>query len=92
MLLLEEKIQEKTRKDFSIGSNSLLIFCNKAFDIYKKGSAERKRKIVQLISSNFSYDGSNLHLEPKPVFKYLMKIPKDKKILPELGSNQQPTG
>ena len=92
MLLLEEKIQEKTRKDFSIGSNSLLIFCNKAFDIYKKGSAEQKRKIVQLISSNFSYDGSNLHLEPKPVFKYLMEIPKDNKKLPELGSNQQPTG
>ena len=79
-------------KQFYEESNLLLSFCSNAFDVFKKGSAEQKRKIVQILCSNFSYNGEKLVIELKPAFETIVQNSIDMKKLPRLDSNQQPLG
>ena len=91
-LFLEEQEMLKATKTFFVQSNLLLNFCKDCHTAFLKGNAEQKRKIVKMVCSNFSYDGSNIVIEPNPIFKAVIKNGLSNKKLPELGSNQQPTG
>lgn len=91
-LILEEQEMLKITKTFFERSNSLLDFCKCCHNAFLKGNAEQKRRIVKIVCSNFSYDGENLVIEPKPIFKAVIKNSLSNKKLPRLDSNQQPTG
>ena len=91
-LILEEQEVLKTTKTFFEQSNQLLEFCKDCHSAFLKGNAELKRKIIKIVCSNFSYDGSNIVIEPNPIFKAVIKNSLSNKKLPRLGSNQQPTG
>ena len=91
-LFFEEQELLKATETFFVQSNSLLEFCKDCHRAFLQGNAEQKRKIVQMVCSNFSYDGLKLDIVPNPVFKVIIKNSLSKKKLPELGSNQQPTG
>ena len=53
--------------------NQLLDFCKDCHSAFLKGNAELKRKIIKIVCSNFSYDGSNIVIEPNPIFKAVIK-------------------
>ncbi len=89
-LVLEEQEMLKATKTFFIQSNLLLNFCKDCHSAFLKGNAEQKRKIVQMVCSNFSYDGETLDIVPNPVFKVIIKNNLSNKKLPRLDSNQQP--
>ena len=91
-LIIEEQEAIKIDKTFFEQSNQLLEFCKDCHSAFLKGNAEQKRKIVKMVCSNFSYDGSNIVIEPNPIFKAVIKNSLNNKKLPRLGSNQQPTG
>ena len=91
-LILEEQEVLKTTKTFFEQSNQLLEFCKDCHSAFLKGNAELKRKIIKIVCSNFSYDGSNIVIEPNPIFKAVIKNSLCNKKLPRLDSNQQPTG
>ncbi len=91
-LIIEEQEITKNTKTFFEQSNLLLEFCKDCNNAFFKENAEQKRTIVKIVCSNFSYNGSKLIIEPTPVFKYIIKSNLNKKILPRLDSNQQPTG
>ena len=73
----------KATKTFFVQSNLLLNFCKDCHSAFLKGNAEQKRKIVKMVCSNFSYDGSNIVIEPNPIFKAAIKNNLSNKILPE---------
>ena len=53
------------------------------------------RKTIQLLNyvlQNLTIDGENVYYDYKPPFDIFAKGLNRKKILPRLGSNQQPTG
>ena len=91
-LIIEEQEVLKTTKTFFEQSNQLLEFCKDCHSAFLKGNAELKRKIIKIVCSNFSYDGSNIVIEPNPIFKAVIKNGLSNKKLPRLDSNQQPTG
>ena len=91
-LILEEQEVLKTTKTFFNQSNCLLEFCQDCHSAFLKGNADLKRKIIKIVCSNFSYDGSNIVIEPNPIFKAVIKNSLSNKKLPRLDSNQQPTG
>ena len=72
-LILEEQEVLKTTKTFFEQSNQLLEFCKDCHSAFLKGNAELKRKIIKIVCSNFSYDGSNIVIEPNPIFKAVIK-------------------
>lgn len=57
MLLLEEQDLFNATKTFYEQSNTLLEFCKNCHNAFLKGNAEMRRKIIQIVCSNFSYDG-----------------------------------
>lgn len=89
-LYFEEQELLKATETFFIQSNSLLEFCKDCHNAFLRGNAEQKRKIVQMVCSNFSYDGETLDIVPNPVFKVIIKNNLSNKKLPRLDSNQQP--
>lgn len=89
-LVMEEHEIQKATKDFYEQSNSLLRFCNDCYKAFLDGSAEQKRKIINIVCSNFTYDGEILYIEPIPAFKVIMQNAQNIKKLPRLDSNQQP--
>ena len=91
-LILEEQELLKITKTFFEQSNCLLEFCKNCHRAFLKANPEQKRRIVQIVCSNFSYDGENIIIEPNQVFKTIIKSGLNKKKLPRLDSNQQPTG
>ena len=91
-LFFEEQELLKATKTFFVQSNCLLDFCKDCHSTFLRGDAEVKRKIVQMVCSNFSYDGETLDIVPNPVFKVIIKNNLSNKKLPRLDSNQQPTG
>ena len=91
-LYIEEQELLKATETFFIQSNQLLEFCKDCYRAFLQGDAEIKRKIVQMVCPNFSYDGSNIVIEPNPIFKAVIKNSLSNKKLPRLDSNQQPTG
>ena len=91
-LYLEEQELLKATETFFVQSNSLLEFCKNCHSAFLRGNTEQKRKIVKIVCSNFSYDGSNIVIEPNPVFKVIIKNSISNKKLPRLDSNQQPLG
>ena len=86
-LVLEEQEMLKATKTFFVQSNLLLNFCKDCHSAFLKGNAEQKRKIVKMVCSNFSYDGSNIVIEPNPIFKAVIKNSLSNKKLPEMDSN-----
>lgn len=82
-LVLEEQEMLKATKTFFVQSNLLLNFCKDCHSAFLKGNAEQKRKIVKMVCSNFSYDGSNIVIEPNPIFKAVIKNGLCNKKLPE---------
>ncbi len=91
-LFLEEQELLKATKTFFVQSNCLLNFCKDCHSAFLKGTAEQKRKIVQMVCSNFSYDGEKLDIVPNLVLKVIIKNNLSNKKLLRLDSNQQPTG
>ena len=89
-LYIEEQELLKATETFFLQSNQLLDFCKDCHRAFLQGDAETKRKIVQMVCSNFSYDGSNIVIEPNPIFKAVIKNSLNNKKLPRLDSNQQP--
>ena len=83
-LILEEQEVLKTTKTFFEQSNQLLEFCKDCHSAFLKGNAELKRKIIKIVCSNFSYDGSNIVIEPNPIFKAVIKNGLSNKKLPRL--------
>ena len=72
-LYIEEQELLKATETFFIQSNQLLEFCKDCYRAFLQGDAEIKRKIVQMVCPNFSYDGSNIVIEPNPIFKAVIK-------------------
>ena len=91
-LILEEQEVLKTTKTFFEQSNQLLEFCKDCHSAFLKGNAELKRKIIKIVCSNFSYDGSNIVIEPNPIFKAVIKNGLSNKKLLGWDSNLQPFG
>lgn len=87
-LILEEQEVIKNTKIFFEQSNQLLEFCKDCHKAFLKGNAEQKRKIVKIVCSNFSYDGSNIVIEPNPIFKAVIKNSLCNKKLPEPSLNR----
>ena len=83
-LIIEEQEAIKIDKTFFEQSNQLLEFCKDCHSAFLKGNAEQKRKIVKMVCSNFSYDGSNIVIEPNPIFKAVIKNSLSNKKLPRL--------
>ncbi len=72
-LFLEEQELLKATETFFEQSNCLLEFCKNCHRAFLQGNAEQKRKIVQIVCSNFSYDGETLDIVPNSVFKVNIK-------------------
>ena len=89
-LIIEEQEVIKITKTFFEQSNQLLEFCKDCHRAFLEGNADLKRKIIKIVCSNFSYDGSNIVIEPNSIFKAVIKNSLSNKKLPRLDSNQQP--
>ena len=72
---LVNKLQtlNKSSQNFYECSNLLLNFCKNAQRLFLDGSPEKKRQILSMVCSNFSYKDGKLVVELKSVFDFLIK-------------------
>lgn len=54
-------------------ANLILELAKRAHELFKVQNADQKRKLVELLLSNCSYNGENIDLELKPVFSMIIK-------------------
>ena len=50
----------------------ILELAKRATELFKSQNAEQKRKMIDLIVSNYSYKDGNIDLALKPVFQHIM--------------------
>lgn len=72
---LEIKRQTVLQGDsvFIKNAENLLELCKNAYNYYLKQNNEQKREMLNLLCSNFSYDGENLDMELKSTFEPMFK-------------------
>jgi DNA invertase Pin-like site-specific DNA recombinase len=63
----------KNNKYFIEDVSRVFELCKNASTLYLNGNDEEKRKLVNLLCSNFSWDGENLHIELKSAFGEILK-------------------
>ena len=64
----------KTNDTFREGSNLLLNILKDLPQLFLQGNKIEKKKILNLIGSNFIYEDGNLHIELTSVFHYLLNF------------------
>lgn len=112
LLVIKLDALNKANKDYLINSSSILELCKDAHSMFLSKLPEERRKLLNLVCSNFSFDNEKLNVELISPFNDIFKanqqkladviditrvsdskiVELDKKILPRLDSNQQPTG
>lgn len=70
----------KNNKYFIEDVGRVLELCKNASTLYLNETDEEKRKLVNILCSNLSWDGENLHIELKSAFGQLLKNAKLEKI------------
>ena len=73
-LMIRTQSYHKTGFDILHHSVRLFELMENAVDIYKGGSFEKKRNFINMICSNFYYDGENLTITIKKAFQSLIGI------------------
>lgn len=63
----------KNNKYFIEDVSRVFELCKNASTLYLNGNDEEKRKLVNLLCSNFSWDGENLHITLKSAFGEILK-------------------
>lgn len=74
---------QKADTNYLESAQFVLELAHKAAGLFKRQSADQKRKLVVLVTSNCSFDNGKLDLELKPIFKSIMEIGETGKWLPE---------
>ena len=80
---LLQKIDALTNDDddFEITVNCLLDLISRAYDIFESSGIDRKRRLLNLVFTNFLLDGKNLdYTIRKPFDKFIKKAPYTKKL------------
>lgn len=72
-------------------ANLILELAKRASGMFKVQNAEQKRKLVDILVSNCTYQDETLDLQLKPVFNEVLKSAKTGKWCARLDSNQRPT-
>lgn len=70
----------KNNKYFIEDVSRVLELCKNASYVYLNGNDDEKRKLVNLLCSNLSWDGENLHIELKSAFGKILKSAKNQKL------------
>ena len=74
-----KRVNEAART-FDEGANLLENFCKHAPQAYLRACPKKKRQILKLIGSNFSFKDGKLSVELNPVFNLLINTPLGKLI------------
>lgn len=111
-LMIKLEALNKANKEYLINAEMILELCKDAYSMFFRKTPKERRKMLNLLCSNFSYANGNLSPELIPPFDAIFEFNKqkttantgitsvegektenlNKKILPRLDSNQQPTG
>jgi hypothetical protein len=73
-------------------SEYLLQLANRAYDLLMSSEAEEKRQLLQLTLQNLKLDGKRVEFELVKPFDKVFACASSQTWLPELDSNQQPSG
>lgn len=63
----------KNNRYFIEDVGRVLELCKNASNMFLKANNEEKRKLINILCSNLSFDGENLHIQLKSVFGELLK-------------------
>lgn len=86
------KDHSKADEEFLISSSYILELAHNGYSLFKSSQTSKKREILNFVFANFQADGSKLLYKTKEPFWELLFCAESWKWLPELDSNQWPTG
>lgn len=89
-----EQLKDHSKADeaFLISSSYILELAHNGYSLFKSSQTSKKREILNFVFANFQADGSKLLYKTKEPFWELLFCAESWKWLPELDSNQWPTG
>ncbi|MBA7576001.1 hypothetical protein ES708_17838 [subsurface metagenome] len=73
-------------------SEYLLQLVNRAYDLFMSSEAEEKRQLLKLTLQNLKLDGKKVEFDLVKPFDKVFACTSSQTWLPELDSNQQPSG
>ena len=90
---LSMKLVSAQQSDSHYIENAYLVLelAKSAIQMFKTGNVEKKRRIVNLLTSNCVYKDGNMHVELKPLFGMIMESSETRNWCARLESNQWPT-
>lgn len=80
LLVTQTKIN-KTPVNYIERARDLFELCKNAPEWYLQADYEKKRELLKLLHSNFLYDGEKPHFELNSVFKLMLDLSKNEKIV-----------
>ena len=81
---------QRADSNYLENANLILELSEKAAELFKRRNADQKRKLIQILTSNCSYNDGKLDLELKRVFGTIVKTVETGKWLPGQDSNLRP--
>lgn len=87
------KLHAAQRADINYLENAefILELSKNAAQMFKSGSVEKKRRIINILTSNCVYQSGNIDVELKPVFAMILNSVKNEEWCAWQDSNLQPT-
>ena len=87
---LESKLTAAKQEDvYYLNNTSLIIeLCNNASQMFKTGNVAKKRRVIDMLTSNCIYKDGNIDLKLKSVFGVVLKSAETGNWCARLDSNQ----
>ena len=82
---------QKADTNYLENANLIIELAKKAAELFKKQTAEQKRKLISLLVSNTTYKDEKLDITLRAPFNLIMKSREVGNWLPGTGSNRRPS-
>ncbi len=79
-LIIKLEAFNKADKEYFINAGLILELCKNAYDLYFRQSPEEKRRLLNLVCSNFTYKDGKLDIELKEPFNEIFLANQDKSV------------
>lgn len=78
MLMIKLEALNKANKEYLINAEMILELCKDAYSMFFRKTSKERRKMLNLLCSNFSYANGNLNPELIPPFDAIFEFNKSK--------------
>ena len=79
-------------EEYYLTSEYLMQLANRAYDLFMSSEAQEKRQLLKLTLQNLKLKGKNVEFELEKPFDKVFACATSQSWLPDLDSNQEPSG